>query len=183
MSELGHLADVGRLVRIGVAGGTYPGLHNGCVVLHRFIHIGDVGQHLVFDLDQFESLLGGFRIDRSHCSNRMSVVQRPAASHAVFEDIEHVPLAFHQVRQIGARDDGFHARQLFSLAGVDLLDLGMCVWRAEDQTHQLTSSRGVRAVARATRNLVQTIRARHPCADNLEGLICETRISCHCSFS
>ncbi len=74
------------------------------------------------------------------------------------------------VREVVAGDDGFHAGKLFRLAGVDLLDLGVGMRRAQDAADQLAGRRGVGAELGAAGDLVDAVRAqlgREPTTLNL----------------
>ena len=184
VSELGFLRDVRRLRRLRFdAGGADVRLHDRRVRLHRLVDIGDVRQHFVVDLDQLQRLARRFGIDRGDRRNRVSVVQRAAARHAVLEHVEHAAVAFRQVRQIGAGDDRFDAFQLFGFRRIDLLDLRVRVRRAQHEPDELPGRERIGAVTRAPGDLIHAVGTRRPRADDLEFLIRECRIGVPLRFA
>ncbi len=60
--ELDPLGDIRRLVRRWLdALREHVVMQDRRVILHRFVDIDDVRQHLVIDLDQIDRLVGDFR--------------------------------------------------------------------------------------------------------------------------
>ena len=155
------VGDVGgrrRLVAIGAQFGIDDHL-----ALRRFPHVGDVRQHLVIDLDQFQRLLGDGGRGGRHRGDRMALVAHVAAAH------HH--LRAHLVRGLGGKIVAGHHREhaveRFRGAGVDRADAGVGVRAAQHLAVQHAGQVEVGAVVGAAGHLVDTIvahgaRAQYP---------------------
>ena len=143
------------------------GCRTGAFGLHRLIDIGDVRQDLVVDLDQLQRLAGDGGADRRDGRNGMAVIERLLARHAVVEHVAACRDRHRSGREVGAGDDGLYAGQLLGLRGVDLLDLGMGVRRAQDEADELAGRGRVGAEFGAAGDLVDAVGTQRPGADDL----------------
>ncbi len=134
--------------------------------LHRLVHVGDVRQHLVFNLNELGGFTGQKKARGGNGGNGVAVIKRHLARHAVFLNVP--VLALKAGREIGAGDNGLHALERERLGGVDLLDLGMGMGRADHYAMQHPRRIGIGAIARLARHLVDAIGAIRTGADIFE---------------
>ena len=139
-------------------------------------------QNLVVDFDELQGLARGGCIDCRHGSDRMAVVERLLAGHAVFQDVAHGAVAVGEIGQIGAGDHRFHAGELFRLGGVDLPDSGVRMRRAQDEADEMAGRHRIGAVFGAAGDLVHSVGTERTSADELEFLSGETGIERHDQF-
>ena len=147
--------------------------------LHRLVDIGHVRQNLVVDLDQLQRLLGRAGIDRGDRGHGVAVIERLLARHAVVEDVVHGRIAIGEVGQIGGGDHRLHAWKLLGLRRVDVPDLRVGVWAAQNAPDQLAGHVEVGAVAGAARHLVDAVGTQWARADRGEIAFQVARIETH----
>jgi hypothetical protein len=92
------------------------------VRLHCLVHVGDVGQDLVLDLDQFQGLAGNRLRHGCHGGDGVAVIERLAAGHDIFADVEQAVIAGPEIL---CSYNGVHPVELFGPGGVDPLDFGV----------------------------------------------------------
>ena len=174
--EVDALGDVRRLGRLRLdTGSEQVVVQHRRIVRHRRLDIDDVRQHLVLHVDQLERLVGDRLRRRGHRGDRVALVQRLAARHAVARQVAEIHRTFaderlfrRDVREVGGGDDGLHAGELQRLAGVDRDDAGVRVRRALHLAPQHAGHHHVGAELRAAGDLVHAVGTDRPGADDLQ---------------
>ena len=180
VTVLSALGDVGRLAGLGLdALREYAVVQDGRSILHRFIDVGHMRQHLVVHLDQLQRLLGRAGIDRGDRSHRMAIVERLFARHAVVQNVIHGGIAIGEIGQVGRSDHRLHTGELLRLRRVDLSDRGVGVRAPENASDQLAGHVEVRAVARTAGHFVDAVGTYGTGADRGEIAFQVARIKTH----
>ena len=144
---------------------------------HRFVHVDDVRQHFVIDLDQRQRLFGDAGADGSHRGDSVAFIQRLLARQDVACDVPEVhrdPLRADVVellvREILRGDHRLHAGQRLCLGGVERPDHRVCVGRTQNAAIQHAGQPIVRAVQRFAGHLGNAVGTDRSGADPLEAL-------------
>ena len=145
------------------------------VRIHRLVHIDDVRQHFVIDVDQRSGFLGDTLVNRGDGGDGVALIERLLACHDVARDVPEIlrdPLRTlileFVVREIGGGHHCLDARQRLRLRGIDRADAGMCVRRTDDLAVERAGGREIGAVHRPPRHLRHTVRTDRPSSNPLE---------------
>ena len=172
--EIHPLGDVRRLGRLGLEVRREQVLvQDRRVVRHRRLDVDDVGQHLVFDVDQVERRVADRLRDGRNRGNRVSLIKCLVARHAVAREVAEVHRPFADERlfrwnigKVVGGDDRAHAWQLQRLARIDRHDARMRVRRALHLAPQHARHHHVRAEHGAAGDLVHAVGTDRTRADN-----------------
>ena len=172
--EVHPLGDVRWLGRFRIhPGGEQVVVQDRRIVLHRVLDVDDVGQHLVLHVDQLERFVADRLRNGAHRGDRVPLVQRLVARHAVARKVAevHRPLADERlfrrdVGQVGGCDHRTHTRQLQRLRRIDRHDARMRVRRALHLAPQHAGHHHIRAELGTAGDLVHAIRPDRARADN-----------------
>ena len=173
MPELDDLRDVGwRLRRRLHPRGDHVLVQQRRVRGHGLLHVHDVRQHLVADLDEVQRLLRGPLADGGHRGHRMALVEDLLARHHVADDVavvdQHLPGRHElggEIVEVVPGDHHLHAGQGAGTGGIDRLQPGVGVGAAQHLAHQHVRQVHVRSEARAAGHLVHAVRPYRPGPD------------------
>ena len=145
------------------------------VGIYRLVHIDDVRQHFVIDVDQRSGFLGDPLVDRGDGGDGMALIESLLARHDVARDVPEIlgnPLRTlileFMVRKVLGGHDCLDAGQSLRLRGVDRADAGMRMRRADDFAVERAGRREIRAVHRPPGHLRHAVGTDRPRSHPLE---------------
>ena len=173
--EFHALGDVGRaLGRRSHPFGEQIVMEDRRVLGHRLLHVDDVGQRLVGDLDELGGAARGGGARRGDGGDGVTVIEGLIARHDVGGQVAEIDLRLAGGEELGAvergeigrGDDRLDARRRLGFRRVDGEDAGMRVRAAHHRAVQHAGKVEVGAEARAPGDLVDAVGANRPRADD-----------------
>ena len=170
------LGDIGRRRRLRIdARGEHVVMEDGCAFDHRVLDVDDMRQHLVIHLDGRERGIGGGGAGGCDGCDGVAVIKRLVARHRVAGHVLEVSRALADkgflAGDLGHVSRGHHrldARNRLRLRSVDGTDAGVGVRAAQHLAHKLAGKLEIGPELGAAGNLVHTVWADRPGADDLE---------------
>ena len=84
VTEFHPLCNIGRFLRCRIDAFSNQVIpEQRSIRFHSLVHINDVRQHLIININQFQGLPGNPVIDRGHCGHRMSLKEGFFPSHDI----------------------------------------------------------------------------------------------------
>ena len=168
---VGHAVEVEALV----------GLHvlmddRGAVFIKGLLHVENVGERLVFDLDELAGGLGYLLVEGGDGGDEVAYIAHLAADAVHDEAVGQIAAYGGTVGAVLAGHDAYDAGELFRLGGVEALDNAVRDGAAENLAVQHALGVDVRGVYGLARNFEQGVLAGFALADGI--VLCHFFASC-----